>query len=148
MFTVNLRKERNKFSSAHFTLFPDGSVEKLHGHNYFVEVEFEATTATTSPKTATPAPQPAPTTVIRVESDGTGGANGVGANSFGNQTPSHPLTPGKDLSGGGVLQMGILFPFDKAKKLIFELAMLWDERVLIPTVSNVALPIFIPRLCE
>ncbi|MCB1033536.1 MAG: 6-carboxytetrahydropterin synthase, partial [Acidobacteria bacterium] len=30
-----------KFSAAHFTLFPDGSAELLHGHNYQVAVEVE-----------------------------------------------------------------------------------------------------------
>ncbi len=31
-------KEDFKFSAAHFTLFPDGSGELLHGHNYTVRV--------------------------------------------------------------------------------------------------------------
>lgn len=34
-----LSKEDFKFSSAHFTLFPDGRSELLHGHNYRVRVE-------------------------------------------------------------------------------------------------------------
>ena len=38
-FTVLLAKEDFKFSAAHFTLFPDGSAELLHGHNYQVAVE-------------------------------------------------------------------------------------------------------------
>ncbi|MEM9291636.1 MAG: 6-carboxytetrahydropterin synthase [Acidobacteriota bacterium] len=38
-FTIRLAKEDFKFSSAHFTLFPDGSAELLHGHNYHVSVE-------------------------------------------------------------------------------------------------------------
>ncbi len=31
-------KDRQKFSAAHFTLFEDGSAERLHGHNYQVKV--------------------------------------------------------------------------------------------------------------
>ncbi len=38
-FSVLLAKEDFKFSAAHFTLFPDGSAELLHGHNYQVAVE-------------------------------------------------------------------------------------------------------------
>jgi 6-pyruvoyltetrahydropterin/6-carboxytetrahydropterin synthase len=38
-FSVLLAKEDFKFSAAHFTLFPDGSAELLHGHNYQVSVE-------------------------------------------------------------------------------------------------------------
>ena len=38
-FCVLLAKEDFKFSAAHFTLFPDGSSELLHGHNYQVAVE-------------------------------------------------------------------------------------------------------------
>jgi len=38
-FTVLLAKEDFKFSAAHFTLFPDGSAELLHGHNYQVAIE-------------------------------------------------------------------------------------------------------------
>ena len=36
-------KDEHKFSCAHMTLFPDGSKERLHGHNYRVGVvvEFE-----------------------------------------------------------------------------------------------------------
>lgn len=37
---VTLYKDRQKFSSAHFTLFLDGSLERLHGHNYRVAVSF------------------------------------------------------------------------------------------------------------
>lgn len=33
-------KDRQKFSAAHFTVFQDGSAERLHGHNYQVEVTF------------------------------------------------------------------------------------------------------------
>ena len=38
-YRVVLAKEDFKFSAAHFTLFPDGSAELLHGHNYHVAVE-------------------------------------------------------------------------------------------------------------
>ena len=37
-YTVSFFKERQKFSAAHFTLFSDGEVERLHGHNYTVAV--------------------------------------------------------------------------------------------------------------
>jgi len=38
-FTIALSKEDFKFSAAHFTLFPGGGAELLHGHNYRIEVE-------------------------------------------------------------------------------------------------------------
>ncbi len=38
-FRFVLAKEDFKFSSAHFTLFPDHRTELLHGHNYRVRVE-------------------------------------------------------------------------------------------------------------
>jgi len=38
-YRIVLSKEDFKFSAAHFTLFPDGSAELLHGHNYRVRVE-------------------------------------------------------------------------------------------------------------
>ena len=38
-YRMVLAKEDFKFSSAHFTLFDDGSAELLHGHNYRVRVE-------------------------------------------------------------------------------------------------------------
>ena len=34
---LEVAKDSNKFSSAHFTLFPDGTREALHGHNYYVQ---------------------------------------------------------------------------------------------------------------
>lgn len=37
-FEIRLAKEDFKFSAAHFTLFPDGRAELLHGHNYRVRV--------------------------------------------------------------------------------------------------------------
>jgi 6-pyruvoyltetrahydropterin/6-carboxytetrahydropterin synthase len=38
---IHLHKENLKFSSAHMTVFPDGSKESLHGHNYSVEVTID-----------------------------------------------------------------------------------------------------------
>jgi 6-pyruvoyltetrahydropterin/6-carboxytetrahydropterin synthase len=38
-YRMVLAKEDFKFSSAHFTLFPDSRTELLHGHNYRVRVE-------------------------------------------------------------------------------------------------------------
>lgn len=39
LYRIVLEKEDFKFSAAHFTLFPDGGAELLHGHNYRVRVE-------------------------------------------------------------------------------------------------------------
>lgn len=39
---LEIAKEYFKFSSAHFLIFPDGTTERLHGHNYRVSVELEA----------------------------------------------------------------------------------------------------------
>lgn len=36
---IDISKEYLKFSAAHFLIFPDGSAERLHGHNYRVFVE-------------------------------------------------------------------------------------------------------------
>jgi 6-pyruvoyltetrahydropterin/6-carboxytetrahydropterin synthase len=41
-WSIELSKETFKFSAAHFLIFPDGSSERLHGHNYRVRVEIEA----------------------------------------------------------------------------------------------------------
>ncbi len=41
MMKLQFDKDNLKFSSAHFTLFPDGTKEALHGHNYYVQVTFE-----------------------------------------------------------------------------------------------------------
>ncbi|MBL8857229.1 MAG: 6-carboxytetrahydropterin synthase [Planctomycetes bacterium] len=41
-WSIELEKEYFKFSSAHFLIFPDGSAERLHGHNYRVFVEIDA----------------------------------------------------------------------------------------------------------
>ena len=40
-YTITIRKEAFKFSSAHMTVFPDGTKEALHGHNYSTEVAFD-----------------------------------------------------------------------------------------------------------
>lgn len=42
-WSIELEKENFKFSAAHFLIFPDGSAERLHGHNYRVFVEIAAT---------------------------------------------------------------------------------------------------------
>jgi 6-pyruvoyltetrahydropterin/6-carboxytetrahydropterin synthase len=42
-WSIELSKEYFQFSAAHFLIFPDGSSERLHGHNYRVRVEIEAT---------------------------------------------------------------------------------------------------------
>lgn len=39
---IDVAKEYFKFSSAHFLIFPDGTRERLHGHNYRVYVEVDA----------------------------------------------------------------------------------------------------------
>jgi len=41
-WSIELEKENFKFSAAHFLIFPDGSAERLHGHNYRVFVEVES----------------------------------------------------------------------------------------------------------
>ncbi len=38
---IFVAKDALKFSCAHMTVFPDGSKERLHGHNYFVELSVE-----------------------------------------------------------------------------------------------------------
>ncbi len=43
-FAITLAKQDFKFSAAHFTLFPGGEAELLHGHNYRVRVELEGDT--------------------------------------------------------------------------------------------------------
>jgi len=42
-WSIQVDKEYFKFSAAHFLIFPDGSAERLHGHNYRVYVEVSAT---------------------------------------------------------------------------------------------------------
>ena len=41
-WSIQISKEYLKFSAAHFLIFPDGSAERLHGHNYRVFVEIDA----------------------------------------------------------------------------------------------------------
>ena len=41
-WSIDIYKEYFKFSAAHFLIFPDGSAERLHGHNYRVYVEIAA----------------------------------------------------------------------------------------------------------
>jgi 6-pyruvoyltetrahydropterin/6-carboxytetrahydropterin synthase len=38
-WSILIEKEYLKFSCAHFLIFPDGSKERLHGHNYHVVTE-------------------------------------------------------------------------------------------------------------
>lgn len=41
-WSIELEKESFRFSAAHFLIFPDGSAERLHGHNYRVYLEVRA----------------------------------------------------------------------------------------------------------
>ena len=41
-WSIQIDKEYLKFSAAHFLIFPDGTAERLHGHNYRVYVEIQA----------------------------------------------------------------------------------------------------------
>lgn len=38
-WSIEVEKDYLKFSAAHFLIFPDGTAERLHGHNYKVSVE-------------------------------------------------------------------------------------------------------------
>ena len=38
-WSIKVQKDYLKFSAAHFLIFPDGTAERLHGHNYKVYVE-------------------------------------------------------------------------------------------------------------
>ncbi len=38
-WSIQIDKDYLKFSAAHFLIFPDGSAERLHGHNYKVFVD-------------------------------------------------------------------------------------------------------------
>src|SRR4051812_15559013 len=40
---IHIKKDALKFSSAHMTVFEDGTKEALHGHNYRVELQLEVT---------------------------------------------------------------------------------------------------------
>ena len=46
VYRLRIKKDRLGFSSAHFTLFPDGCAERLHGHNYRTELVVEGSTLT------------------------------------------------------------------------------------------------------
>ena len=41
-WSIRIDKEYLKFYAAHFLIFPDGSAERLHGHNYRVTVRIDA----------------------------------------------------------------------------------------------------------
>jgi len=41
-WSIDLEKEYFKFSAAHFLIFPDGTAERLHGHNYRVRARLSA----------------------------------------------------------------------------------------------------------
>jgi 6-pyruvoyltetrahydropterin/6-carboxytetrahydropterin synthase len=38
-WSISIEKDYLKFSAAHFLIFPDGTAERLHGHNYKVYVD-------------------------------------------------------------------------------------------------------------
>jgi len=38
-WSIKIEKDYLKFSAAHFLIFPDGTAERLHGHNYKVYVD-------------------------------------------------------------------------------------------------------------
>lgn len=38
---IEIKREQFKFSCAHMTVFPDGSKERLHGHNFYVGIVLE-----------------------------------------------------------------------------------------------------------
>lgn len=40
-WSIRIHKDYLKFSAAHFLIFPDGTAERLHGHNYKVWVSVE-----------------------------------------------------------------------------------------------------------
>lgn len=42
---IHIRKEALKFSSAHMTVFADGSKERIHGHNYRTKLSLDYTDA-------------------------------------------------------------------------------------------------------
>lgn len=39
MYVATIKKEALKFSSSHMTVFPDGTKEAIHGHNFRTEVK-------------------------------------------------------------------------------------------------------------
>jgi 6-pyruvoyltetrahydropterin/6-carboxytetrahydropterin synthase len=40
-YQIQIRREPLKFAAAHMTVFPDGTKESLHGHNYTTDVTFD-----------------------------------------------------------------------------------------------------------
>ena len=40
-YRISIGKDRHKFSAAHMTVFRDGTKERLHGHNFYVQVHLE-----------------------------------------------------------------------------------------------------------
>ncbi|HLQ36823.1 MAG TPA: 6-carboxytetrahydropterin synthase [Planctomycetota bacterium] len=40
-WSISIHKDYLKFSAAHFLIFPDGTAERLHGHNYKVFVDVQ-----------------------------------------------------------------------------------------------------------
>ncbi|ACY17980.1 6-pyruvoyl trahydropterin synthase family protein [Haliangium ochraceum] len=40
-YRIEVARELFKFSCAHMTVFPDGTKERLHGHNYFLGITLE-----------------------------------------------------------------------------------------------------------
>jgi 6-pyruvoyltetrahydropterin/6-carboxytetrahydropterin synthase len=42
-WSIAIQKDYLKFSAAHFLIFPDGTAERLHGHNYKVFVDVHTT---------------------------------------------------------------------------------------------------------
>ena len=45
---ISIAREQYKFSCAHMTVFPDGTKERLHGHNYTIAVALEVETVALS----------------------------------------------------------------------------------------------------
>jgi 6-pyruvoyltetrahydropterin/6-carboxytetrahydropterin synthase len=41
-WSISVHKDYLKFSAAHFLIFPDGTAERLHGHNYKVFIDVES----------------------------------------------------------------------------------------------------------
>ena len=41
IWSIQVQKDYLKFSAAHFLIFPDGTAERLHGHNYRVFLEVD-----------------------------------------------------------------------------------------------------------
>lgn len=46
LFEIRIRKEALKFASAHMTVFPDGTKEALHGHQYMPTLSLQLKSAT------------------------------------------------------------------------------------------------------